>query len=763
MRLHRNVPGLIAVLTVIAQLAACGGGGGSGSSSGSSSGGSSAPPAPTATQISQAANAKLRAVALSGTTTNLRLEWDDTVNESTGYSVERMSGGTWSQIAIVGRPTGMTTMATWTGSVTLPATMRVQAMLPSYSIALSTATAQALIDQQALTTAPTIVFNQPEPVHDSVAVSIANSTGTLIGYKVDGVDVPASPAVPGYGPALNFETTVPGAHIVSALLQLSASQFIEVQRSVQVTGNHIDFFDFHRPPVRRGTTIYLSTDADSDFGMQKIEGFLDGVLIGTATGRTSVIGGNQFEFSFDSSVFHSGHHEFLAVATSSNGTKAHQLSAFELINPPRLTVTTPQDNRIVTGTLHIGGSMASDRAGANLRLRVRLDDADDDELVVDTTANPFSVDVNIATLVPGRHRVHITADDQILGEPGELPDRGSQSLFFYVASSTALVYETWADLGIDTDVLAVDTELDQILYLRGRFLLAHLRRYFVRTADSEREIPLPAGARADSWLLANGHAFANAFPPPDQLQFTVTYHFTPDGQVHEVTSPTGASARAVQWPWLVYADQRGNHFYNVLTGVTVTPPLLDPGSVTFFEDAGHLVVFYASGAQGSSGVRRWDQASGLDSPVPTSQDGWDVKTDGIHVAWRDGPGLKAMDVSTGVQTELTQVFWASTNSLTVGDGLIAWQEYIPSPTSYATRLFDGTTTSLLSQRGSSNIYGITAGRALYREDEAVYARTPNGQPQLLFEGFAPQVFPVHDVAFLVVGDSNKTVFRIPLN
>ncbi len=755
-------------LLTLAFVAGCGGGGGSGSgssSSSSSSGGTT--PGPTPAQTTQASNAKVRVTASSAAATNVRLDWDDTTNEATGYTVEQLSGTTWTVVATVPRPTGTATTASWTGTVTLPATLRVRATFVGYSVTLSSALAQQQLTAQLPATAPTITLAQTDPVHDRVGVTIANPTGTLVNYQVDGAIVNATPAGAALAPTIDAGALTAGAHTIGVLFRISDDNSFLALRTVQVRSPDITFSSIGFFGLTNGGTATIGASAQSDFGVQQVEAFIDGASIGV------VMQGTGFQFQFDTVALGSGGHNLLLVATDGNGTRGQKAQGFTVTLPPVLTLTSPFDGALANGTLVVGGTMATDKTPATLRLTGTLDGTQ----VIDTTATPFAVNVPLAGVAPGRHQLVLTLSDGTATI--------NRSLAIVVTSSAPLVYTPFGRFGGADAVQAVSDSPAEVIYARHP---GENYEYRVYSSTAERQLTVPAFAQylaVYNMRLSHGHAFGFVREAANGTGHFI--HWTPDGLPHDVTTLPGNVAdegwiHAMQWPWLLVGNSSGTsaqrmRFYNADTRMMLTPPLADmyagklnlrfTGRNNFYLSPGGIVLYYST----PGGIRRWTQQTDVDELIPLTSGRIVPQTDGIRTAWQEqnvsnghsGLVLTRQLESNGVQSDVTQFIDETAfanDQWHLANGLLAWREVGAS--AGAIKLDDGTTTITLSNRLSSRLYGLGSNFAVYSDDGKLYSGKITGTPQLLLDSTPDTLWISGNTVFFTIGISS-TYYAVQVN
>ncbi len=739
-------------LLTLAFVAGCGGGDGSGSSSSSSSSSGGAAD-PTPTQTTQASNAKVQILVSGATTNNVRLDWDDTVNESTGYTIEQLTAGSWTVIATVGRPAGRATTVSWTGTVTLPATLRIRATLSGHSVILSTAANVQQLSAEMPASFPSIVLDQAEPLHDRLGVSIVNPAGTFVTYTLDGTVVDANAAAPLFGPGLGFSRLPVGAHVVGARFRLSLDRVIEVQRTVQVRAGDISPFFAGASDVNIGQKILLSAQPRSDFGIQQVQFFLDGRSLQTISAPN--YGSDEYHINVDARAIGSGSHSLGVVATAGNGIVGVASSIFNVRNPPLVTITSPSNGMLAIGTIRVSGTMMSDVVGASSRLSVRLDNVPIQEI----TASTFSFDVNLASLAPGSRALLFTATDGVTS--------AHRQLSIYVTAMPALVRAPVVNLPTGAQILAMDSA--------PLTVVAHTPDapgYNVFSSGGIRRTLDYSGDEIYSdtnWQVAQGHVFTIGRLPAGASRTMHLLHWPPTGPRIDAfdIGARVSGVHAVVWPWvLAGASSNGIGqpfftFYNAATAEVVSPSL--PAPQTGFESGsgpvaihnfhvapGGLVLYYSSHADLS--LHRWTQATNTDEVISGTYGASWPQTDGVNVAWESRvpePALDVINVATGTRTRLSSSLVP--HQWYVENGLIAWKE--SSPNASAIKVTDGTTTITPSMRQSSVLHGVGRDFAVYVDESKLYATRMAGAPRLLLDFVPDSVHVSGDTVLFTLGGS----------
>jgi hypothetical protein len=400
---------------LILLLEACGGSSGSGSTAG-----------PTSEDL-VAANTSYLQSTFDAATNRVTLQWLPQFADTNRYRIERQDAtGSWVVIDEVwGSAEGVfTNELSWTGGISVPATLRVVAVLPDYIVPLGTQGApEGTRPATSITVAlpaplPSITVDQPEPLESPANVSLVNA-GTYVGviYIIDqlnagsaGFSGQAQP--PGYSVTLNPDTYTTGTHLIYAELQLSPASTVTISKSVSIHSSKAAIESISTALNPGVLDAYVL--ATSDSGIASVVGNLDQVPFDTLAAPNACLpmpcaagqSFNAYHLSINTqSLVPQTYHAFTAVATDNAGNTASTPdSVFTFQNLARATLVSPTDGAVVSATLHLAGTFSSTAPGA-LELMITLDGQPIyDTTVANTGAEvPYSTDVSLAGVAPGPH------------------------------------------------------------------------------------------------------------------------------------------------------------------------------------------------------------------------------------------------------------------------------------------------------------------------------------------------------------------------
>lgn len=401
-------------------LDACGGGSGAGSTSAPSS----------SEDAVDAGNAGLQ-YRLDLTVNRVILDWSDSFATATRYQIEqRDASGAWVVIDGVWAlhdPQG--TRLKWTGPITGTATLRVEASLPDHTVPLlvlgptpSTSLTVSLPAQ-----IPSLVFDQPEPLGNSVNVALANTESILpadggnhsVEYWIDGAVLSGSSVAPDYSATLHLDGVTAGKHLVSATVD-RAGDFVStlmISRNVEI----------HTTEGAVSVNTALTPDAyhvyalaTSDSGIVSVVATLDlpvrasytltmpNACVPQPCGAGQPF--NAYHFSFETKYLSSDFHTVAVEATDGAGNVSTGSAYFHLPAPPSVTLASPTDGASVLQSMHVAGTVASAVPGA-LEVMVTLSGVPVyDTTVANTGAEiPYAADVSLEGVSPGSHTLGVYA------------------------------------------------------------------------------------------------------------------------------------------------------------------------------------------------------------------------------------------------------------------------------------------------------------------------------------------------------------------
>ncbi|WP_369820605.1 Ig-like domain-containing protein, partial [Pelomonas sp. Root1217] len=123
------------------------------------------------------------------------------------------------------------------------------------------------------------------------------------------------------------------------------------------------------------------------------------------TGRTCSVP-NVYQFVIENKTIISGEHVAVVTATDGAGTTRQITVNVRIANPPVVTLDTPAEGAIVSGTLLVAGSFSSDKPGP-VTFSAKLGDVE----FLKTTQSPFQASYDLKGLPPGSYVLTVRATD----------------------------------------------------------------------------------------------------------------------------------------------------------------------------------------------------------------------------------------------------------------------------------------------------------------------------------------------------------------
>ena len=403
-RYHR----CLLTLWLLLGLAACGG----------SSNSASPAPGPAAEDLGNARAASPTAT-LDLSTNRATLKWTDTFPRATRYEVEQQNDdGTWSVIDGVWATQGSQLPLQWTGSMSAAETLRVEAVMPGYTVPLETPLSQTSIAVAPPAVLPDIEFDQPEPVESQVTASIANAaTYFAVTYIVDGVgEFDSTETNAPYAAPVPVSNLTTGAHVVVATLQVDSVLTLQISRGFQV---HTSGAALSLNVAKGPSVVDIDVVATSDSGITSVTASVDDtVSLGSLAAPNACTPApcssgqpfNAYHFSFEVAPLGTGSHGIETRAVDGAGNTAVESAEITFPSPTEATLDSPLDGTSVQGTFAISGTFASGTPGA-LELMVALSGMPvyDTSLANPGSVVPFSTEINLSGVTNGPHTIDVYA------------------------------------------------------------------------------------------------------------------------------------------------------------------------------------------------------------------------------------------------------------------------------------------------------------------------------------------------------------------
>jgi hypothetical protein len=764
---------LIAMLCAGILLSACGGGGGSG--------GTPPPPPPPGPSAQDLANAKAAKLGASYALSNhmATLSWTDAFPTTSGFQVQQQAGdGSWSTLETLPGATGTGQTLSWSGTVATATTLRIQAMLTGYSVPLQTAGAQGQLTITPPQSPPTLNIGTASPIAVPTVLSIGNgATYTQVTYSIDSTSIGTSTAAPGYPVDFTPSGTTAGSHVLSANLSVNSDVYLLLQQSVQTASPDLalslqtkQIVDGNNVPTGQQRLLVAAT---SDFGITLVSAAIDGVTVGSLTqpnfpACNDCVGNTVYGFV---ATAPSGSHLVTVTATDGNHETGTLEQQVVFSDPPVLTVTSPAyDGALVNGTLTISGTATTDKS-TGVTTVAYLNNVE----IMKTTSTPsFTTSYSLAGVTPGTYTLVVAtadADGLTVTQPQSIT----------VTSSPSLVYPLFAFAG----------SLGRMYAAENSTLLfgASDNTFHLRTGTHDVPLQTPTGGPSVSvisnepWILNNGYAFFSG--AASCCGSNAVYAWSPAGVPQNLSGSSGSNVLvAVHWPWVLWlagatsTPATGTYtFFNMVTPNTLTVPLpagtgafnyglqfaLPSPTDFFLSQAAGLTLYYSATVSSNTlPIYLWTQNAGSSTMIPGTAGPIlpTLQTDGVRVAWlyslASGPssctngagscyGLQVMDVASNTVQTLSQ----DATRFYLADGLLAWQE--TSAQGGGVKVTDGTTTTVLTNRISGGLWGVSNGHVLYQDDGKLYVWSNAKGAVLLYDANPAG-------ALISTGSASTTVF-----
>jgi hypothetical protein len=401
-----------ALSLMILLLGGCGGGSGGESGDGT-------PTGPTAEDLTLASSAALKAT-LDLSTNRVTLAWWNTFPNAQRYQIEQQDGsGAWVVIDGLWATQQEQGVLQWTGPYQGPVTLRVEAVLQTYTVPLKLFSSSTSVFVAPPAQIPSIILDQPEPLESPINVSIGEGTGSwlAITYGIDTRTYYTDSPAPEYATSLSTDGIKTGTHRLSASIELDASSTLVIGKSVQI---HTSAAAMSVSAMQSPDVIDIYAVATSDSGINSV---VAGVQNVTASEQAMTMPNaclpqpcnagepfNAYHFSFSTNGLGLGYHYIAVQATDNAGNTVTDGQGFNLPTPTTVTLDSLTDGAVVAGTLHLAGVFFSGTPGA-LELLVTLSGVPVyDTSVANTGAVvPYSADISLAGVSPGDHTVSVYA------------------------------------------------------------------------------------------------------------------------------------------------------------------------------------------------------------------------------------------------------------------------------------------------------------------------------------------------------------------
>lgn len=383
----RLVKQLFAALLFLS-LAACGGGGGDGGS-----GPTHAPPTATIANVQPVLAGATITLDGSGSTAaaGLTLSYNWVLTSKPAGSAASLQNASSAKPSLSTDLAGdyLLTLTVNDGQLSSSPSTRTVTVLPALSIQTSSA----------------------EPLSGTVTLSLSGYTpGMQVAWYLDQAEI-------GSGASVSWDSTkvTNGSHLVTAWLEV-AGKVSEIRRTVAVANSEITLSanTAPSPSAEAGLGLrwtQLDVSANSPRGIASVAATLDGRPIGVLTSANACTGLacsvlNIYRFFIENKTFISGEHVAVVTATDGAGATRQITVNVQIANPPVITLDTPAEGAIVSGTLPVSGSFSSDKPGP-VTLRAWLGALE----FLTTTQSPFQASYDLKGLPAGPYVLTVRATD----------------------------------------------------------------------------------------------------------------------------------------------------------------------------------------------------------------------------------------------------------------------------------------------------------------------------------------------------------------
>lgn len=738
-------------------LAACGGGGGGSGASPSSPPPVQTPaPTPTAEEIASARSAQVNTLFKAGNG-ELTIKWTDTFANETGYRVERQltAGGNWEVQEALPAAAATGSPYTWTRTIDQSAAYRVVATTASYVVPLEPEPGISAMQVNMTTNVPQLVLDQTSPMSGIVNLSVQGNSVRRVEYFIDlqslGVTLNSGSSF-----RMEWDTRkLPeGMHLVIAHVEQAAGLIVELRQEV-VTDNPNVAVTFGNPVFQSGI-LHLTAVTTSNAGISSVEFFKDGVSIGMGyreSPNDPTYDPNVWLFEYDVRQLPPGPATFRAVATDNNGEQAEVSRQINIDNSPLLTLQTPLEGQIVTGSLDLQGTFSDDLPNAVVTAHLG------DVQIFQSSQASFSHSYSLSGLPGGQYTLTVQVRDSS-GQPATV-----QRAIVVAPSSSAFSYQRVATLAVNTSL--VQTAAGRLLYRlpNGTMRLRLADSTEVDLQGSAQISPIDTGnpAAGRYWRLSADRvaAFGRLNDIPK------VFLFDDSGAGEEVPydtslDPVVNGLRAdLHGPWLVWGSQR-------IYMRNVSSPAPDVGPVAGKLDQGHgftttpgsEALFFVTGGD----LFRFNVADQSTMLLVSGANVTRPSVDQSNIAWQiyNPPQLVRAPLSNPTATTVLPA--GSITSLeSLDDGILTWTELrqgLSGPTTLLVN--DGTTTTTLSNVWSTALYSAQSGTVIFGENGKLYVWTAAQGKRVLLDALPGSLVQRDNVVFFTTGASALALYQVNL-
>ena len=726
------------------------------------------------------------------------LNWVDSFPSGTRYDIKTQnSDNSYTTVESMAGAGGSNNKLSWSRALTTDKTYRIDAQIASATLALQTPQKLTTVTGRIPGAAPEIVVSSDEPASGSVQLSIGNGfTYPSVSWYSDLRLIGTSTTGAGNPVTWNTSTETNSAHLIVAKIQVASDSYTEVRKVISVANSNLAL-----AAQVSGTTGTINVDvsASSQYGIARVEAAFDGApqpsLIepNASSGRFSS-SFNVYRFSVNAAQAGSGSHTMVVTAIDKQGARKSLTVPVPISNLPLITLSSPADGALVSGTLSLTGTSSSDRPGA-----VTTTASLGDYQFLSTTNANFTGTMSLASLPAGSYTLTVRATDS------------SKSVTVLqrtvtVTSSSALAFQPNFTLGAGGQLLVAKDEYLLFRSQGGDVIL--------RNVPAGTEVVLSGGAAAtrylQDWQISSGYVYANG--KGADCNMACVYQWTPQGAMQNLSnsnpysaSPSDMGGRsydryAVAHDGLVIwvndqantATQLGGPGWYTLydtakgTASKISAPegsrFVGNSGYDFVVEANGTVSFYYWARYGFVDVNavfdlfRWSSATNTSTKLSNGNT-VRPKTDGSRWIWQ-----QPASGGTGATTLLTQPLSGgafSTLTTNAGnhvsrDGVTAWLETSTSTSSGRLGGVVATVTGLKAISGNGTVttissaagvmlYAVGGGHVVFGEAGKIYTWNANSKTSTLRLETAPgQILVSGSTLYFVMG-TTQVVYKITMD
>lgn len=227
---------------------------------------------------------------------------------------------------------------------------------------------------------------------------------TKVEFFVDGGLIVSDPSSP-YSASWDSTLVSDGFHTISAVATDSTGQTTSSSVNVEVD-NIVDFapdvsITSHTENEVVDGSVLFTANASDDFGVSKVEFFINGGLIATDSS-------SPYSTTWNSNSVSDGFYTLTVVATdTSNQTKSESIN-FEVDNidsPPTVLINGPTDNEVVEGLVSISATATDDKSVTQVEFFV------DGNLLLTDSSSPYTASWDSTSVSDGFYTLSAVAKD----------------------------------------------------------------------------------------------------------------------------------------------------------------------------------------------------------------------------------------------------------------------------------------------------------------------------------------------------------------